>query len=354
MSKNMESSFDFQQSIIDGLAEPIMVIGLDYQVILMNQAAHKFATKGGEPSNQTFCYQISHHRDKPCDGKQHPCPIQEVRSTGKPITVLHEHYRARSEKRLVEVTASPLWGSDGTFMGIIELMHDVTDRKKAEKALKNSADRLRALTTQLAEVEDAERQRLAQELHDQVGQNLTTLGINLNIIKSQIPADTLDLLQSRLDDSLRLVEQTTERIRGVMSDLRPPVLDDYGLLAALRWYVQHFAWRTEIDVSVIGEEPVPRFPKRVEIALFKITQEALTNIAKHSQASEVIVRLNMIGNTLRLTISDNGKGFNMRQINSNEGWGLLIINQRAEAIGGRSRIESNLKKGTHVIVEVDR
>ena len=352
----MESPINFQQSIIDGLAEPVMVIGLDYQVILMNQAAHQFATEGGEPSNQTFCYQISHHRDKPCDGKQHPCPIQEVRSTGRPITVLHEHYRARSEKRLVEVTASPWWGSDGTFMGIIELMRDVTGRKKAEKALKNYTDRLRALSSQLAEVEDAERQRLSQELHDQVGQNLTALGINLNIIKSQMPASTLKLIQSRLDDSLLLVEQTAERIRDVMADLRPPVLDDYGLVAALRWYGQQFAWRTEIEVSVIGEEPVPRFADRVEIALFRITQEALTNVAKHSQATEVIVSLEMIKNTLSLTIADNGKGFDIKEFKTNEdrGWGLPTIHQRAEAIGGRSRIESNLKKGTHVIVEVAR
>jgi signal transduction histidine kinase len=352
----METSIEFQQSIIDGLAEPVMVIGLDYQVLLMNQAAHQFSTRGDEPSNQKFCYQISHHRNKPCDGKLHPCPIQEVRSTGKPITVLHEHYQARGKKRLVEVAASPLWGSDGTFIGIIELMRDVTDRKKAEKALKNSADQMRALSSQLAEVEDAERQRLSQELHDQVGQNLTALGINLNIIKSQMPANILKLIQSRLDDSLLLVEQTTERIRDVMSELRPPVLDDYGLVAALLWYGQHFAWRTEIEVSVIGEEPAPRFPKRVEIALFRITQEAMTNVAKHSKATEVIMSLEMISNTLRLTISDNGTGFDIKELKTNEdrGWGLLTIHQRAEAIGGRSRIESNLKKGTHVIVEVER
>lgn len=352
----MESSIDFQQSIIDGLAEPVMVIGLDYQVILMNQAAHQFATGGHEPSNQTSCYQISHHRDKPCSGKQHPCPIREVHSTGKQVTVLHEHYQAGGEKRLVEVTASPLWGADGTLMGIIELMRDVTDRNKAEKTLKNYTDRLRALSSQLAEVEDAERQRLSQELHDQVGQNLTALGINLNIIKSQMPADTLKIIHSRLDDSLLLVEQTTERIRDVMSDLRPPVLDDYGLVAALRWYGQHFAWRTEIEVSVIGEEPAPRFPKRVEIALFRITQEAMTNVAKHSKATEVIVSLEMISNTLRLTISDNGTGFDIKEFKTNEdrGWGLLTIHQRAEAIGGCSRIKSNLKKGTQVIVEVYR
>ncbi|GAH38377.1 unnamed protein product, partial [marine sediment metagenome] len=89
----------------------------------------------------------------------------------------------------------------------------------------------------------------------------------------------------------------------VMADLRPPVLDDYGLIAALRWYGQHFAWRTEIEVSVIGEEPVPRFPDRVEIALFRITQEALTNVAKHSQATEVIVNLEMAKNILLMSKS---------------------------------------------------
>ena len=107
---------------------------------------------------------------------------------------------------------------------------------------------------------------------------------------------------------------------------------------------------------MIGEEPVPRFPDRVEIALFRITQEALTNVAKHSQATEVIVSLEMISNTLRLTISDNGTGFDIKEFKTNEdrGWGLLTIHQRAEAIGGRSRIESPADKGTQVIIEVDR
>lgn len=199
-------------------------------------------------------------------------------------------------------------------------------------------------------------QLISYHLLPDSAQNLTALGINLNIIKSQIPADILDLMQSRMDDSLRLVEQTTERIRDVMSDLRPPVIDDYGLVAALRWYGQRFSWRTEIDVTVIGDEPVPRFPKRVEIALFRIAQEALTNAAKHSQATEVIVSLEIKENKLCLTISDNGTGFDIEQIETNEdrGWGLLTIHQRAEAIGARSRIESNQTKGTQIIVEVAR
>ncbi|MCK4450241.1 MAG: GAF domain-containing protein, partial [Anaerolineae bacterium] len=97
-------------------------------------------------------------------------------------------------------------------------------------------EQLRTLTTRLTEAEEAERQRLARELHDQVGQNLTALGLNLNIVRSQMPKETADLVRPRLDDSLALVEQMTERIYGVMADLRPPVLDDYGLMAALRWY----------------------------------------------------------------------------------------------------------------------
>ena len=352
----MDKNYDFQQSIIDGLSEPVLVIGLDYRVLLMNQAARRFSANSEKISLPAYCYQISHRREKPCSGDQHPCPIQEVQNSGKPATVLHQHFSASGEKRLVEVTASPLWGSDGTLEGIIELNRDVTKQVKAEKALKDNTDRLRALSSQLAEVEDVERQRLAQELHDQVGQNLTALGINLNIIKSQMPDDALDLLNSRLDDSLRLVEQTTERIRGVMSDLRPPVLDDYGLAAAISWYVQHFSWRTEIKVTVIGEEPSPRFPKRVEIALFRITQEALTNVVKHSRATEAIVRLEDTNNKLRLSISDNGTGFDMTEIDSVEerGWGLLTIHQRAEAVGGHSKIESNPRNGTTLIIEVER
>lgn len=352
----MAKAHNFQQSIIDGLTEPVMVIGLDYQLLLMNKAAQRFASFDTKLKHQKYCYQISHHRDTPCSGKEHPCPLQEMRNTGTPATVLHQHSSASGEERTVEVTASPLIGTNGELEGIIELMRDVTEQKKSEQALEDYANRLRALSSQLAEVEDAERQHLAQELHDQVGQNLTALGINLNIIKSQISVDTKEDLSSRLDDSLQLVEQTTERIRDVMSELRPPVLDDYGLAAALRWYGQRFAWRTEIKVSVTGEDPEPRFPKRVEMALFRIAQEALTNVAKHSHATKVIVSLEAVKSTLRLSISDNGTGFDAGNLESFEkrGWGLLTIHQRAEAIGGQVRIDSNLGRGTEIIIEVLR
>jgi len=159
----MEAAHAFHQSIIDGVAEPILVIGADYQVKLMNRAARKFSFGEAEASRPLFCYQVSHHAKAPCKGMRHPCPMEQVRETGRPVTVVHEHHQVNGEQRLLEVIATPLWGSDGTFEGIIESMRDITERVKAEEALQQYTERLRALTAQLAEVAEAERQQLARE-----------------------------------------------------------------------------------------------------------------------------------------------------------------------------------------------
>jgi PAS domain S-box-containing protein len=225
------------------------------------------------------------------------------------------------------------------------------------KAVTQQREQLRALAMRLAEAEEAERQRLARELHDQVGQNLTALGINLNILRAQMPEEAMTLLHSRLDDSLRLVEQTTERIRGVMADLRPPVLDDYGLVAALRWYGAQLASRTSIAVTVQGDELIPRLALPVENALFRIAQEALTNVTKHAQATKATVAVEVDDETVRLIIADDGIGFDPASVtgpDGRRGWGLLTMAERAEAVGSRFRIESRPGQGTRVIVEVER
>ena len=209
---------------------------------------------------------------------------------------------------------------------------------------------LRALSARLAEAEEAERQRLTRELHDQVGQSLTALGINLNIVRSQVPAQA-GAAHARLDDSLTLVAQTTERIRDVMADLRPPVLDDYGLLAALRWHGERFSPRTGVTTIVQGEELTPRLPSSVETALFRIAQEALTNAAKHAQASQVTLTLEAVDGGARLTIADDGVGFDP-PARRQAGWGLLTMRERAEAVGGHLRVESAPGEGTRVIVDI--
>jgi signal transduction histidine kinase len=127
---------------------------------------------------------------------------KEVR---QPITVVHEHYTIENERRFIEIVAAPYFGEDGTFQGIIETNRDITEKKEAEHELKQYTDRLRLLSAQLVEVEDAERLRLSRELHDQVGQNLSALGINLKIICTQLTEDIDPQVLYRLDDSIKLV-----------------------------------------------------------------------------------------------------------------------------------------------------
>ncbi len=213
---------------------------------------------------------------------------------------------------------------------------------------------VRALAARLAEAEEDERKRLARELHDQVGQNLTALGINLNILRGQVGATVGPEIQSRLEDSFRLVDQTTERIRDVMGELRPPVLDDYGLVAALRWYAEDFSARTQIVAEVQGEEPVPRLKPLAEIALFRIAQEALTNVAKHAAVTRVRVGVDTAGTVVRLVIADDGVGFDPSHQNGRMRWGLMTMSERATAVGGHCAIDSQPGKGTWVVVEVPR
>jgi len=248
---------------------------------------------------------------------------------------------------------------------MVELLTSVADQisvaienARLFEAVDRQRDKLRILGARLAEAQEVERKQLSRELHDQVGQNLTALGINLNIVKSQLPEVGADMARSTLNESLNLVEQTTVRIRDVMAELRPPMLDDYGLVATLRWFGSQFSSRIGIPINVYGEELASRPTANEENALFRITTEALTNVAKHAQATQATVALEVEGNTLRLTIADDGTGFDYHRLSEpseDRGWGLLTMTERVEAVGGRFWIESDPSKGgTRVVAEIDR
>ena len=218
-------------------------------------------------------------------------------------------------------------------------------------------EQLRTLTARLADAEETQRRRISRELHDRVAQNLTALGLNLNIVRSQWPDEFAAKTSARLDDSLRLVEETVEHIRDVMAELRPPVLDDYGLGAALRWYSGRFETLTGVTTLVEGEELSPRLPQEVEMPLFRIAQEAMMNVARHVRASQVTIRLEAAAGRVRLTVADNGAGFDPAlkpgQVEP-PGWGLITMRERAAAAGGQLRVESAPGKGTRVVVELVR
>ena len=243
----------------------------------------------------------------------------------------------------------------GRAIGRFGIGWDITERRRAEETLKHQSRQLRILSAKLSEAEESERKRIARELHDQVGQNLTVVGINLSIVKSALSDAGTDALRRRLEDSMDLVEEITEFTRGLMGDLRPPDMDHLGLAASIGWYGERFAMRTGVDVVVEGEEIHPRPNPDIENNLFRIAQEVLTNIGKHARASSARIRIGVCDGMLRLVIADDGAGFEPSlapKADERGGWGLMTMAERADAIGGRFRVESAIGKGTRVTVEV--
>jgi len=250
-----------------------------------------------------------------------------------------------------EHSVVPLEEEYGKRIGWVSVVRDITEHKQAE-------ERLQSLLRRLVEMQEADHRFLAGELHDQIGQNMTALSINLNIICSQFSGefDGNKKMIKRIEDSLKLVEDTIERIRDIMAGLHPPVLEDYGLSVAMRWYSERFSERTGVFIVLKTEELFQRLPLVVETALFRIFQEVLTNAAKHAEAKNVSVALQEINGKVRLSITDDGVGFDTTDIQLKEKpkWGLITMEERAKALGGHLHIKSFPSKGTRVFVEVSR
>ncbi len=236
-------------------------------------------------------------------------------------------------------------------------MNSEKSRETQARLIREQDEKLEAAraSRRLVEVQETERRDLANELHDLVGQKMTALNINLNIVKMESAASTSTPVGARLDDSLKLVEETIENIRNVMTALRPPVLDDYGLPGALRWYVEQFIRRTGVPTSVVEQGSPRRLPRASEETLFRIAQEALGNVAKYARAGKVIVTIDTQPEVTRLTIADDGCGFDPSACESpakGSGWGLMIMRERATAIGAELAVDSMPGHGTRVIVIV--
>jgi PAS domain S-box-containing protein len=254
-----------------------------------------------------------------------------------------------------QVSFSLIRDGNGRITAIATIIRDITERKRAETALRDYAAQMRHLSWRLSEVEERERRNIHRELHDQVGANLAALKLDLGLINNMLAADTPKNISDRLKKTQQLTGETIARIRDVMADLRPPALDDYGLLAALRNYAQPYSARLGIPVLVDGVDIQPRLAIAVETALFRIAQEALSNITKHAQARHIGITVSATDDSVTLVIADDGIGFDTGHIDPHQAaWGLRTMRERAQAIAAGFRLESSPGKGTRVIVELPR
>ncbi len=219
-------------------------------------------------------------------------------------------------------------------------------------ARKQTEETLRGYARRLIEIEEELRKKIATELHDEIGRDLTVLGMNFSIIKSALAQGASEKVSARLNDSAGLIEGISRTTRGIMAGLRPPVLDDYGLAAALRWHSDLFSSRTGISVTLHADELFPRLRPEVELALFRISQEALMNTAKHADAKKVTVTLTLENNTVLFTVADNGTGIKKPSSSRQPctSWGITIMRERAELAGAAFTFDLTPGRGAVVTV----
>jgi|SRR5665213_294705 len=237
-------------------------------------------------------------------------------------------------------------------------MNEIDKSEALVRLLNDQKEKLDSakVSRRLVEIQKAERREIANGLHDLVGQKLATLSLNLNIVKAEVPPSTGSKTRARIEDSLTLVEETSENIRDVMASLRPAVLDDYGLMAALHWYVEQFTKRTGIVTTAIEQGSIRRPPRAVEEAFFRIAQEALANVVKYAGARNVSVKSESAAQGICLTIADDGIGFDPaapRTPARDHGWGLMIMREHATGVGAKLRVDAAPGCGTKVIVTLD-
>jgi len=337
--KKTEEALRLEQSklktILDAMEDGVYIVNRNCDIEYVNPVIERqFGPVEGQK-----CYKYLHNNDRICSW----CKNEEV-FAGK--SVKWEWFSARTG-RYYELLDVPILNLDGTTSKIA-FYHDITTRKKNE-------DILRDYSRQLIEVQEAERRTLAERLHDNVGNTLAGINLNLDMVISQNDWSGRQVLLDRLVDAAQRITGIIRFARDVMTELRPPMIDDYGLASAVLWLSNNFSQRTGVKVDFDGESYNRHLNETVEIAIFRIAEEALVNISKHARATSVSIMLKQNPEATSLVIQDNGNGFNAQSIKYAEngvGLGIKIMHERTMAAGGILSIKSMLGRGTTVAITI--
>lgn len=259
-------------------------------------------------------------------------------------------YRAKDKKLFpVEVNSHLFLFNDQ--LTVLSIARDITERKQSEEKLRKSSKLLRELAIHLQSVREEERTTIAREIHDELGQVLTVLKIQLSLLGNKLSPDQTGL-KEKVNSLSDLIDQSVESVQKISSKLRPTILDELGLISAIEWQTEEFEKLTNISCSVMLPKDEIHLSTEKSTAIFRIFQEALTNVARHSQAKKVTVSLSTENSVLYLEINDDGKGITQEQLKDFKSLGLHGMEERAMIFGGQVTFDSFISKGTKVKVEI--
>ncbi|MBN1672402.1 MAG: PAS domain S-box protein [Kiritimatiellae bacterium] len=238
---------------------------------------------------------------------------------------------------------SSLRDAQGRVMAGIVVVRDITEAKRAQ-------EQLRQLAVRLQNAREEERERVSQEIHDELGQTLTVVRLGLDWLTGKLAGQ--DRLRAKAQSMMELAAGAIQKVKQISTELRPAMLSHAGLVPALEWHLKEFEHNTGISSEFETEIEGDSFDNTVSLALFRIFQEALTNVARHAEATRLRVSLHLREGMLRLEVADNGKGIAEASVQSFESFGLLGMKERAAAVGGQFHVEPNPGGGTLVSVSI--
>ena len=338
--KLVEERLREYEKAVEGLEEMIVVVDRDYRYLLANRA---FLSYLGLEREQVLGQRVQDLMDQE--------PFEKVVSErlkecfqGKVVK-----YEGRYRGSNLSMSYFPIEGPAGVDRAAC-VLHDITERKQTEAQLNRSFGQLRALAARLQSVREEERTNVAREIHDELGQALTAIKIELTSLLFEWPSEPKP--SRRAASITSLVDQTIQSVRKISTELRPGILDALGLVAAVEWAAEDFETRTGTRCRVdLPKDSLQISPERAT-AIFRIFQETLTNITRHADATEVHVRLARENHSLSLDVQDNGVGVSEEQLSAGESLGILGMRERALLLGGEFLVSGAPNQGTRVQVRV--
>jgi len=351
------------RNILHGSPIPTFVIDKNHRVTYWNRALEEYSRiESKDIVGTDEQWKAFYHTTRPCmadllvDGK-----IDEItrwyptnHKASDLIEGAHEatdfFSRLGHDGKWLYFTAAPLKDSDGNVIGAVETLQDITDTKKAE-------EQIRLLTGQVIEIEEKERESLSREIHDNIGQLLFALKMGLSRANKKIPKE-LSAIKDQLTELSYLLGKVISEIRELSHALHPPQIEDLGLIAALEGLCQDFKSYSEITIRYHFNEIQRPLPSIANITIYRLFQEGLNNILKHSHATEARLELTSSENTIQVVIQDNGVGFEIDEFlgpsPNTKTLGLISMRERLALIGGEFRISSRPGKGTTILATLER
>ena len=337
------------RDLLEATPDAMVIVNEDGLILMTNhQAENIFGYTREELFNQRVeMLMPDSFRNKHKEQRHGYVTNPAARSMGKSLDLIAK--KKNGTIFPVEISLSPLITEEGMF--ISAAIRDITERKAAAAALEESYQSIRRLTEHLQNVREEERTSIAREIHDELGQQLTVMMMDVSWLEKRVPADN-EIAHKKIDDLLKLMENTVKTVRRISSELRPSVLDDLGLVVAMDLQLKELEKRSGICTKLIAPKREPVLPVAVKNGMFRIFQESLTNVARHSGASKVIVTFENKNGKIVLTIKDNGSGFDEKKAAEKRTLGVLGMKERANVMGGEYLISGEPGKGTTIVVSV--